>query len=118
MGQIEKDPVMLTEHIRAAMRRYISFRYALGNDTLFVYLLDPEIEDVMRGAIRRTSSGSFLSLDRPSRTTFSMRFAARSPTDRRPRSSPSSSRTWNCGVSYAKWLSWNFRISPFYRIRN
>jgi type III secretion protein V len=62
-GRIEKDPVMLTEHIRAAMRRYISFRYALGNDTLFVYLLDPEIEDVMRGAIRRTSSGSFLLLD-------------------------------------------------------
>jgi type III secretion protein V len=62
-GRIEKDPVMLTEHIRAAMRRYISFRYALGSDNLFVYLLDPEIEDVIRGAIRRTSTGSFLSLD-------------------------------------------------------
>ena len=62
-GRIEKDPVLLTEHIRAAMRRYISFRYANGNDTLFVYLLDPEIEDVIRGAIRRTSTGSFLSLD-------------------------------------------------------
>ncbi|HEX8734236.1 MAG TPA: type III secretion system export apparatus subunit SctV [Pyrinomonadaceae bacterium] len=62
-GRIEKDPVMLTEHIRAAMRRHISFRYAAGSDTLFVYLLDPEIEDVIRGAIRRTSTGSFLSLD-------------------------------------------------------
>ena len=62
-GRIEKDPVMLTEHIRAAMRRYISFRFAVGSDTLFVYLLDPEIEDVIRGAIRRTSTGSFLSLD-------------------------------------------------------
>ena len=62
-GRIEKDPVMLTEHIRASMRRYISFRYAAGSDTLFVYLLDPEIEDVIRGAIRRTSNGSFLSLD-------------------------------------------------------
>ncbi len=62
-GRIEKDPVLLTEHIRASMRRYISFRYANGNDTLFVYLLDPEIEDVIRGAIRRTSTGSFLSLD-------------------------------------------------------
>lgn len=62
-GRIEKDPVMLTEHIRAAMRRYISFRYTVGSDTLFVYLLDPEIEDVIRGAIRRTSTGSFLSLD-------------------------------------------------------
>ena len=34
-----------------------------GKDTLFAYLLDPEIEDVIRGAIRRTSTGSFLSLD-------------------------------------------------------
>lgn len=62
-GRIEKDPVMLTEHIRAAMRRYISFHYARGSDTLFVYLLDPEIEDIIRGAIRRTSTGYFLSLD-------------------------------------------------------
>ncbi len=62
-GRIEKDPVLLTEHIRGALRRSISFRYALGGDTLFVYLLDPEIEDVIRGAIRRNSTGSFLSLD-------------------------------------------------------
>lgn len=62
-GRIEKDPVMLTEHTRASLRRYISFRYTNGNDTLFVYLLDLEIEDVIRGAIRRTSTGSFLSLD-------------------------------------------------------
>ncbi len=63
-GRNEKDTVLLTEHIRAALRRYISFRYANGNDTLFVYLIDPEIEDVMRDAIRRNSSGAFtMSLD-------------------------------------------------------
>ncbi|HVF55395.1 MAG TPA: FHIPEP family type III secretion protein, partial [Pyrinomonadaceae bacterium] len=62
-GRIEKDPVMLTEYVRASMKRYISFRYTGGRDTLFVYLLDPEIEDVIRGAIRRTQTGSFLSLD-------------------------------------------------------
>lgn len=62
-GRVEKDPVMLTEYIRSSMRRYISFRYTSGKDTLFVYLLDPEIEDVIRGAIRRTSTGAFLSLD-------------------------------------------------------
>ncbi|NNE65818.1 MAG: type III secretion system export apparatus subunit SctV [Pyrinomonadaceae bacterium] len=62
-GRIEKDPVMLTEHVRASMRRYISFRYTGGRDTLFVHLLDPEIEDVIRAAVRRTSTGSFLSLD-------------------------------------------------------
>ncbi len=62
-GRIEKDPVMLTEHVRASMKRYISFRFTSGRDTLFVHLLDPEIEDVIRGAIRRTSTGAFLSLD-------------------------------------------------------
>lgn len=62
-GRIEKDAVMLTEYVRSYMKRYISFRYTGGRDTLFVYLLDPEIEDVVRGAIRRTSTGSFLSLD-------------------------------------------------------
>ena len=62
-GRIEKDPVMLGEQIRGSMRRYISYRYAMGSDNLFVYLLDPEIEDVIRGAIRKNSSGSFLSLD-------------------------------------------------------
>lgn len=62
-GRIEKDAVTLTEYVRASLKRYISFRYTGGQDTLFVYLLDPEIEDVIRGAIRRTSTGAFLSLD-------------------------------------------------------
>ena len=62
-GRIEKDPVMLTEYIRSAMKRALSYKHTKGRDTLFVYLLDPEIEDVIRGAIRRTSTGSFLSLD-------------------------------------------------------
>ena len=62
-GRIEKDPVMLTEYVRSSLKRYISFRYTAGRETLFVYLLDPEIEDVISGAIRRTATGSFLSLD-------------------------------------------------------
>jgi type III secretion protein V len=62
-GRIEKDPVMLTEYIRASMKRYLAFRHTGGKDVLFVYLLDPEIEDVIRSAIRRTSTGTFLSLD-------------------------------------------------------
>ena len=62
-GRIEKDPTQLTEYVRGAMRRYISFRYAGVRETLFVNMLDPEIEDVIRGAIRRTSTGTYLSLD-------------------------------------------------------
>ncbi len=62
-GRIEKDPTQLTEYVRSSMRRYISFRYAGIRETLFVNMLDPEIEDVIRGAIRRTSTGTYLSLD-------------------------------------------------------
>lgn len=62
-GRVEKDATQLTEYVRSSMRRYISFRYAGIRETLFVYMLDPEIEDVIRGAIRRTSTGTYLSLD-------------------------------------------------------
>lgn len=62
-GRVEKDATQLTEYVRAAMRRYISFRYAGVRETLFVHMLDPEIEDVIRGAIRRTQNGTYLSLD-------------------------------------------------------
>jgi type III secretion protein V len=62
-GRIEKDPVMLTEYVRSSLKRAISFRHTSGRDTLYVYLLDPEIEDIINSAIRRTSTGSFLSLD-------------------------------------------------------
>ena len=55
-GRIEKDPVMLSEYVRSTMKRYISFRFTKGVDMLFVYLLDAEVEDVIRGAIRRTST--------------------------------------------------------------
>jgi type III secretion protein V len=54
---------MLTEYVRSSLKRYISFRYTGGNPILFVYVLDPEIEDAIRGAIRRTSSGTYIALD-------------------------------------------------------
>ncbi len=62
-GRIEKDPAQLTEYVRASLKRIISFRAAGGRGTLFVYLLDPEIEDIVRGSIRRTSTAAFLALD-------------------------------------------------------
>lgn len=62
-GRVEKDSTQLTEYVRSSLRRYISFRYAGVRESLFVHMLDPEIEDVIRGAIRRTSTGTYLSLD-------------------------------------------------------
>jgi len=62
-AQTEKDTVLLTEYVRSSLRRYISYKYSQGQTTLSVYLLDPEIEDMVRGAIKQTSAGSYLALD-------------------------------------------------------
>ncbi|MFP2908116.1 type III secretion system export apparatus subunit SctV [Pyxidicoccus sp. 3LFB2] len=62
-GQVEADNVMLTEHVRAAQRRYISHKYARGTGTLVVYLLDPNIEEAIRGSVKRTSAGAHLALE-------------------------------------------------------
>lgn len=62
-AQTEKDPVLLTEYVRSSLKRYISFRYSQGQSVLSVYVLDPEIEDLVRGAIKQTSAGSYLALD-------------------------------------------------------
>jgi len=62
-GQTEADSVMLTEHVRAAQKRYVSNKYARGTGTLVVYLLDPQIEEAIRGSIKRTSAGTHLALE-------------------------------------------------------
>lgn len=62
-AQTEKDTVLLTEYVRSSLKRYISYKYSLGQAVLSVYILDPEIEDMVRGAIKQTSAGSYLALD-------------------------------------------------------
>jgi type III secretion protein V len=57
----EKDPVLLTEAVRGALRRHISHAHARGG-VLAVYLVDPSIEDTVRSAIQRTATGSYLAL--------------------------------------------------------
>ncbi|MEI8366184.1 MAG: type III secretion system export apparatus subunit SctV [Parachlamydiaceae bacterium] len=62
-AQTEKDTVLLTEYVRSSLKRYISYKYAQGQSVLSVYIIDPEIEDMVRGAIKQTSAGSYLALD-------------------------------------------------------
>jgi type III secretion protein V len=59
---IERDPVALTERVREALRRQISYRHA-GSGALGVYLLEPMIEETVREAIQRTATGSYLALE-------------------------------------------------------
>lgn len=65
-AQGEKDPILLTEYIRQSLKRYLSYKYSKGQSILPVYLLESEIEDMVRGAITETSSGSYLRLDNDS----------------------------------------------------
>lgn len=62
-AQSEKDTVLLTEYVRTSLKRYISFKYSQGQSVLSVYILDPEIEDMIRAAIKQTSAGAYLALD-------------------------------------------------------
>ena len=69
-GQKEKDSVLLTEYIRSALKRQISYQHSGGGNVLSAYLLDPDLEESIRGAIRQTSSGSYLALEPQISQTF------------------------------------------------
>jgi type III secretion protein V len=58
----ERDPLALAEHVRSELRRSITFRLTGGASALEVILLDPAIEETIRGAVSRSSAGSFLAL--------------------------------------------------------
>ncbi|WGL94789.1 EscV/YscV/HrcV family type III secretion system export apparatus protein [Arsenophonus nasoniae] len=58
----EKDVILLVEHIRSALGRYICHKFSRGNN-LNVILLSNENEEVIRGNIRNTSAGAFLNLE-------------------------------------------------------
>jgi type III secretion protein V len=62
-GRAEKDPVLLTEYVRAALKRQLTFQYAHGARRLHAYLVAPEIEEAVQGAITRTQTGSYLALE-------------------------------------------------------
>jgi type III secretion protein V len=61
-GQREKDAILLTEHVRSALNRYITHKFAGGQSVISAYLLSKKIEDEVRGAIRQTSGASYLAL--------------------------------------------------------
>ena len=54
---------MLTEYVRSALKRQISYMYSKGQNMLPAILMDPSVEETIRKAIRQTSAGAFLALD-------------------------------------------------------
>ena len=59
----EKDTVMLTEYVRSALKRQISYMHSRGQNMLPAILLDPGVEETIRKAVRQTSAGAFLALE-------------------------------------------------------
>ncbi len=59
----EKDSVMLTEYVRSALKRQISYMYSKGQNMLPAILLDPAVEETIRKSVRQTSAGAFLALE-------------------------------------------------------
>ncbi|TIO09532.1 MAG: EscV/YscV/HrcV family type III secretion system export apparatus protein [Mesorhizobium sp.] len=59
-GRREQDVVLLTEHVRSALKRQISFRSADRNNIIAAYVLQRSAEDVVRAAVQSSPTGTFL----------------------------------------------------------
>lgn len=60
----EKDPIILVEHVRGVLSRYISNRFAVRG-RIRTLVMSHDMESMIRGAIRQTSSGTFINLPPP-----------------------------------------------------
>jgi type III secretion protein V len=61
-ASVEKDPLQLTEQVRAQMRRALTHQLTAGKARLPVVMLDPSLEEVIRESVARTTAGAFLAL--------------------------------------------------------
>ena len=62
VGNVERDPLNLAEFVRSQLRRPLTHALTQGGRELSVVLLEPQIEEAIRGAVSRTPAGSFLTL--------------------------------------------------------
>ena len=61
-GNKEQDVVLLAEYVRSALKRQICHNYADRQKVLHAFLLERDVEQVLRQAIRQTSVGGYLAL--------------------------------------------------------
>lgn len=62
-GPKEKDIVMLCEYVRMGLKRNICHHFSGGQSILAAYMLDLEVEETIRKAIRKTGASSYLVLE-------------------------------------------------------
>lgn len=61
-GNKEKDPILLSEYVRASLSRQITSKHTGACGALSAILLTPEVEDLIRESTRKTAVGSYLVL--------------------------------------------------------
>ncbi len=66
-AQRTKDPEVLTEYVRNALRRTICSQYAetdpeTGDSRLYCVTLDPQLEDMVNGYIERSGQGTTMTM--------------------------------------------------------
>lgn len=62
-GRVEHDVLTLAEQVRVGLKRKICYQISQGRPLLFVYQLDPEIEEMFRNSIRQSASGPYMAMD-------------------------------------------------------
>ncbi len=60
---VTRDPDILTEYVRQALKRAISSKYFLTGEVTNVVTVDPAIEQEIMNSVKNTEQGSYLSLD-------------------------------------------------------
>jgi type III secretion protein V len=61
-GQREKDVILLVEHVRGALARYISARFARSG-RIAVLAVSSATEELIRGGVRHGQGAAFLNLE-------------------------------------------------------
>ncbi|WP_414648939.1 FHIPEP family type III secretion protein [Collimonas sp.] len=62
-GAKEKDVLMLTEYVRGDLGRFIAHRATAGTGKMQAIVLDADVEQTIRQAIKPTPAGNFLTLE-------------------------------------------------------
>ncbi|WP_235582159.1 type III secretion system export apparatus subunit SctV [Rhizobacter sp. Root1221] len=61
-GPKEKDLLLLTEYVRSDLGRFLAYEASGGQRHLSAILLDPAIEQAIRGCIKPTPAGNYLAM--------------------------------------------------------
>jgi type III secretion protein V len=62
-SRVDQNTVSLAERVRTALKRKICYGLTEGKSLLFVYQLDPELQDLFRNSIRQSAAGVYLAMN-------------------------------------------------------